>query len=174
MKLDLTEFLPGDFNDSSRVWIYQSSRLFLLSEVFEIEKLLENFVDNWQSHGTPVKGYANLFYGQFIVIMADETATGVSGCSTDSSVRVIKAIEQQFNVQLFDRQQLAFLIKDKVQLLPLSQLQYAADNNFITAGTFYFNNTVLTKKELVDNWVIPIEKSWLVKRINLPAFPKQE
>lgn len=174
MKLDLTEFLPADFNDESRVWIYQSSRLFLLSEVFKIEKLLEDFVEKWQSHGTPVKGYANLFYGQFIVIMADESAAGVSGCSTDSSVRVIKTIEQQFNVQMFDRQHLAFLIKDKVQLLPLSQLQYAADNNFITAETPYFNNTVLTKKELVDNWIMPIEKSWLVKRINLPAFPKQE
>ena len=174
MKLDLKDFLPADFNDNSRVWIYQNSRLFLLSEVFEIEKLLEDFVENWQSHGTPVKGYANLFYGQFIVMMADETGTDVSGCSTDSSVRVIKTIEQKFNVQLFDRQNLAFLIKDKVQLLPLTQLQYAADNNFINAETLYFDNTVLTKKEMIENWIVPIEKSWLAKRVNLPAFPKQE
>ena len=75
---------------------------------------------------------------------------------------------------MFDRQNQAFLIKDKVQLLPLSQLQYAADNNFINAETLYFNNTVLTKKELVENWIAPIEKSWLAKRVNLPAFPKQE
>lgn len=173
MKLDLKEFLPADFNDSSKVWIYQSSRLFLLSEVFEIEKMLEDFIESWQSHGTPVKGYANLFYGQFIVMMADETATGVSGCSTDSSVRVIKAIEEKFGVHMFDRQNLAFLIKDKVQLLPLSQLHYAAENNFINADTPYFNNTVLTKKELLENWIVPIQKSWLAKRINLPAFPKE-
>ena len=172
MKSDLQEFLPTDFTDSSKVWVYQSSRLFLLSEAFEIETILEEFVDGWQSHGTPVKGYANLFYGQFIIMMADETATGVSGCSTDSSVRVIKSMEQKFNVQMFDRQSLAFLIKDKVQLLPLSQLQYAADNNFITADTLYFNNTVLTKKELLENWMVPIQKSWLAKRISLPAFNK--
>lgn len=169
MKLDLKEHLPADFNDASRVWIYQSSRLFLLSEAFEIEKMLEDFVDNWKSHGDPVKGFANLFYGQFIVIMADETGTGVSGCSTDSSVRLIKAIEQQFSVQLFDRQNLAFLVKDKVQLLPLSQLQYAADNNFINGETLYFNNTVLTKGELIENWIVPIQKSWLAKRVSLPA-----
>ena len=172
MKIDLNEFLPAEFNNNSRVWVYQSSRLFLLSEAFEIETILEEFVDGWQSHGTPVKGYANLFYGQFIIMMADETATGVSGCSTDSSVRVIKSMEQKFNVQMFDRQSLAFLIKDKVQLLPLSQLQYAADNNFITADTLYFNNTVLTKKELLENWMVPIQKSWLAKRISLPAFNK--
>jgi len=169
MKLHMNELLPADFNDQSRVWIYQSSRLFLLSEVFEIEKMLEEFVENWKSHGDPVKGYANLFYGQFIIIMADETGTGVSGCSTDSSVRLIKAIEQQFSVQLFDRQNLAFYVKDKVQLLPLSQLQYAADNNFINADTLYFNNTVLTKAELIHNWIVPIQKSWLAKRVSLPA-----
>ncbi len=169
MQLDLTEFIPAGFSNQSRVWIYQSSRLFLLSEVFEIEKMLEEFATNWKSHGDPVKGYANLFYGQFIVVMADETNTGVSGCSTDSSVHLIKAMGERFNVNLFERQHLAFLIKDKVQVIPMSQLQYAADNGFINGDTLYFNNTVLTKEALLNNWIIPIKKSWLAARVSLPA-----
>lgn len=165
MNIDLQEHIPSDFDDNSRVWIYQSSRIFTLGEAFEIEKMLADFVDTWQSHGTPVKGYANLFFGHFVVVMADETATGVSGCSTDSSVRIIKLIEQRFNVKMFDRLNLAFFVKDKVQLLPLSQLQYGLDNNFITPDTVYFDNTVLTKKELLTNWMLPIKKSWLAKKI---------
>src|SRR5882757_685765 len=137
-----TELLPAELAGDSRVWIYQASRLFMLSEALEIEEMLESFVRDWNSHGTPVKGYANLFYGQFIVLMADETATGVSGCSTDSSVRLIKDVEQKFNVQLFERQNLAFIIKDKVELLPLSQLNHAVQNNFINGDTLYFNNTI--------------------------------
>jgi hypothetical protein len=50
-----------------------------------------------------------LFFGQFIILMADEKATGVSGCSTDSSVRLIKDIEQRFGVNMFDRTTLAFV-----------------------------------------------------------------
>ena len=65
-----------------------------MGEIFELEPLLENFVANWKSHGAKVKGYATVLYGQFILIMADETATTVGGCSTDSSVHVIKAIEE--------------------------------------------------------------------------------
>ncbi len=172
MNIDFKEQLPAGFNDQSKVWIYQSSRLFFISEAFEMEKMLEDFVSNWKSHADEVKGYANLFFGQFIVLMADETATGVSGCSTDSSVRLIKAIEEKFKVNLFDRQNLAFVVKDKIQLLPLSQLQYAVQNNFITADTLYFNNTVLTKKELEDNWIIPVQQSWLGKRIGLGAEVK--
>jgi hypothetical protein len=164
MNIDFKDQLPEEFADNSKVWIYQNSRLFTLGEALEIEEKLENFVSGWKSHGDEVKGYANLFFGQFIVLMADETAAGVSGCSTDSSVRLIKEIEQLYKVNLFDRQHLAFLIKGKVQLLPLSQLNYAIGNEFINADTLYFNNTVLTKRELIEQWIIPVKHSWLSKR----------
>src|SRR3954471_19987489 len=144
MNLEYKYLLPPDFSADFRVWIYQSSRLFALSEAIEIETMLERFVSQWDSHGIPVKGFATLFFGQFIILVADETATGVSGCSTDSSVRLIKDIEQKFNVSMFDRTTLAFVIKDKVQLLPMAQLQYAFDNGFISADTPYFNNLVQT------------------------------
>ena len=167
MNLDFKEHIPSDFNDSSRVWIYQSSRLFFISEALEMEDMLNEFASSWKSHGAPVKGFANLFFGQFIVLMADETATGVSGCSTDSSVHLIKSIEEKFNVQLFDRQNLAFVVKEKNQLLPLSQLDYAVENNFINGDTLYFNNTVLSKKEMLEKWIIPVKESWLAKRLTL-------
>ena len=167
MNLDFQQQLPPDFASNSRVWIYQSSRLFLISEALEMESMLEDFAANWKSHGDEVKGFANLFFGQFIVLMADESATGVSGCSTDSSVRLVKAIEEKFKVQLFDRQSLAFVVKEKIQLLPLNQLDYAVENNFINGDTLYFNNTVLTKKEMEEKWIILVKDSWLAKRVPL-------
>ena len=132
-----------------------------------MEDLLNDFTDKWLSHGTPVKGSGYLFFGQFIILMADEKATGVSGCSTDSSVRLIKDIEQRFGVNMFDRTTLAFVVKDKVQLLPLSQLQYAFDNGFIDSHTLYFNNLVQSKAELENNWLVPIKDSWLSKKITV-------
>jgi hypothetical protein len=159
--------IPGDFSAGSRVWVYQSNRLFSLQEALRIEDLLNDFVSNWQSHGIPVKGYANLFFGQFIALMADETATGVSGCSTDSSVRLMKNIEELFNVQLFNRQLLAFVVKDKIQILPLSQVPYAIGNNHISGETLYFNNLVQTKEELLNKWLIPVKDSWFKSRVSL-------
>jgi hypothetical protein len=166
MNLQFQKLIPEDFNDNSRVWIYQCNRLFTLSEALEIEELLENFTKGWQSHGAKVTGYANLFFGQFIILMADESATGVSGCSTDSSVRLIKNIEHDYNVNLFNRQMLAFVVKERIQLLPMEQLNYAIENEFINADTLYFNNTVQTKQELLNNWIIPVKESWLAKRFS--------
>ena len=167
MNLNYQENLPSAFSNDSRVWIYQSNRLFSIMEALQIEEMLKKFVMSWNSHGSPVKGYGNLFFGQFIILMADESASGVSGCSTDSSVRLIKHMEQLSQVNLFDRQLLAFLVKERIQLIPLSQLKYAFENNFISAETLYFNNTIQNKEQLMNNWIIPVKESWLAQRLGV-------
>src|SRR5580765_4302272 len=168
MNLDYKYLLDGSFHPDSKVWIYQANRLFSLSDALKIELILKDFTARWLSHGTPVKGAAYLFFGQFIVLMADERATGVSGCSTDSSVRLIKEIEKDFGVSMFDRMALAFIRIGKVEILPLPQLKYAVEQGFITADTLFFNNVVLTKEELENSWIIPAKDSWLAKKISFP------
>jgi hypothetical protein len=167
MNLAYKDLLPQDFAADSRVWIYQSSRLFSMGEALQIEDIVNHFTSAWKSHGTPVKGFGTLFFGQFVILMADENATGVSGCSTDSSVRLIKELETLYKVSMFDRQTLAFVKEDKIQLLPLNQLQYALENNFITPHTLYFNNLVQTKEELESKWMIPVKESWLAKKLTI-------
>jgi hypothetical protein len=170
MNFEYEHLIPEDFDPASRVWIYQSSRLFFISEALQIEDMLNGFVESWNSHGAKVKGYANLLFGQFVVLMADETAAGVSGCSTDSSVHLIKQIEEAYKVDMFNRQNLAFVVKEKIQTIPLSQLNYALENGFITPDTIYFNNLVLDKASLLSKWMIPVKESWLAARI--PALKK--
>lgn len=165
MNLEFKQLLPEDFDDQSRVWIYQSSRLFSLGEALELEVEINQFCEQWSSHGADVKAYGNLFFGQFVVLLADESQAGVSGCSTDSSVRFIKSLEQKYQVDFFNRTNLAFVIKDKIQLLPLNQLHYAFEHGFIEPNTLYFNNVVLTKAALENSWIIPVKDSWLANKI---------
>ena len=166
MNLDFKHLIPHDFNDNARVWIYQCNRQFTLDETLNIEGLLQKFAAGWLSHGAKVKGFANVFFGQFIIFMADETATGVSGCSTDSSLRVVKNIEQDYNVNLFDRQTLAFIVQQRIQLMPMAEMNIAIENNIINTDTLYFNNTVQTKQELMNEWIISVKNSWLTNRYN--------
>ena len=169
MNYEFKYLLPGNFSKDSRVWVYQGSRILTLSEALEAEELINNFCQEWTSHGADVEAYGNILFGQFLVLMADETRAGVSGCSTDSSIRFVKELEKKFNINFFNRSNLAFIIKDKIQLLPLSQLSYAYENNFITGDTLYFNNTVLNKEQLENNWIIPVKHSWLTNRLKIPS-----
>lgn len=165
---ELEGIIPADFADGARVWIYQSSRPFIEKEEKEINEQLYQFYVQWLSHGDKVKGWAGLVFRQFVVVIADETDTQVSGCSTDSSVRIIKSLERQYEVNFFDRMTLTFLVNGKAQMLPMNQVQYALDKGYIYKDTPLFNNLVATKQELMTNWLVPLHKSWLSARVSLP------
>jgi hypothetical protein len=163
----LAQLIPGDFADDSRVWVYQCNRPFSDKEELEINEQMHHFYAQWETHGMRVKGWAKVLFKQFIVVMADESSTGVSGCSTDSMVRVIKSLEKQYSINLFDRMTITFMVEGKPQPLPYSQVQYAIDKGYINKDTPLFNNTVGTKAELFSDWFIPLQDSWLAKRVNL-------
>lgn len=163
----LKSIIPSDFGDDSRVWIYQSNRRFTDAQQEEINEQLLQFYSQWNSHGTPVKGWASLVFGQFIVVLADEKASHVSGCSTDSMVRVIKSIERQYDTHLFDRLTLTFLVEGDAQMLPLSQVPYALEKGYLKSDSLLFNNTVQTKEELMKSWLIPMNESWLATRLQI-------
>lgn len=167
--MDINQLLPANFHPSSRVWIYQSNRPFSEQESLEINEQLHHFTSQWQAHGDAVKGWGQLLFNQVIVLMADESDTHVSGCSTDSSVRIIKSMERQYSVNLFDRLMLGFIVKDKLQLLPMAQLPYALEKGFIDENTLYLNNTVLTRADMDRSWLIPLKDSWLAKKLPLAS-----
>lgn len=159
--------LPEGFAPESRVWIFQGSRPFIEKEQREINEQLLQFYSQWQAHGEPVKGWAQLVFNQFIVVMADETGTRVSGCSTDGMLRIVKSLERQYDVNFFDRMMITFLVGKKAQMLPFSQVQYAMDKGYITEDTPVFNNIATTKAELLENWLVPLKNSWLASRLSL-------
>lgn len=165
MNIHFQDLIPKEFDDNARVWVYQSNRIFSIKEALQLEKELENFSREWNSHGSRVKSYASLYFGQFIILMADETDVKVGGCSTDSAFRFIQKVEKEYHVQLLDRQTLAFIVNDNLHLIPLAHVNYSIEHDYITPETLYFNNTILTKKELLNNWIIPVKDSWLAQRI---------
>lgn len=157
--------IPDKFASESKVWIYQCNRKLTEGECLEINMTLKNFVSLWKSHGNPVKGFGSVLFHQFLLVMADESTTGVSGCSTDSSVRLMKDIESKYGISLFDRLTLAFLINDDIVTIPLANFQQAIKDGMVNEETLYFNNTILTKEALENEWLIPIRKSWLAQKI---------
>lgn len=166
---EIASSIPAAFPDNARVWVYQCSRSFVEKEAKEVAEQLHHFYAGWQTHGTPVRGWADLLFRQFVVIMADESSVQVSGCSTDSSVRIIKSLERQYDVNFFDRLMLTMLVKGKAEMLPFSQVQYAIDKGYIDEHTMLFNNIVTTKAELLEKWIVPLNSSWLASRVTFPT-----
>jgi hypothetical protein len=163
--LPVTE-LPIQFNDASRIWIYQCDRDLSEQESSNINQRLQHFIVSWNTHGKPVKGYADVIYNRFILLMADETNFTVSGCSIDSSVAVIREIEKINQISLFNRNDLAFLIHNNIVTIPLNEIANAIKTGIVTADTLYFNNTIQNKQEWQTSWILPISQTWLSRYLS--------
>lgn len=156
--------IPPGFSPASRVWIYQSSRPFQEKELAEIKEQLYQFYAQWMSHNRPVKGWAGILFDQMILVVADDTGDRLCGSAVDHSVRVMKSLERQYEVSLLDRMTLGFLHQGKVALLPIVQISHALEMGKIDGNTLLFNNTITTRAQLEDQWLIPVKDSWLAKR----------
>lgn len=145
----------------SKVWVYQGDREFSYDEMDDIRETLYDFVDNWESHGMAVQGYGNIFHRRFIVFVADETGHGVSGCSTDKSVNLVKELGEKFKAEFFDRWMFAFMDENE-EIFTLSKDEFAQkyNNKELDQESLIFDPLVKTKDEFLKKWIIPIKDSW--------------
>lgn len=148
------------FSPQSKVWIYQSNRAFTPSEVTAIQQKLDEFTAQWKAHGHQLKAKAEIPYNFFIVLIVDQDTANATGCSIDSSVRVIKEIEQAFNVDLFDRFNMAYKINDEVHVNSKEDFETLITIKKITPETIVFNNLVQTLAEYQTKWELPLAESW--------------
>lgn len=152
----------NEMPDHSRVWVYQSDRKFSDEEVVKIEQLLIDFIGNWTTHGTALKASGAVLYNRFVIIMADEASVKASGCSIDKSVAFIKQLEKEFNCDFFNRLLIAFKVGNNIFTVPFHSITEKIAKNEISEDTLIFNNLISTKKEMLDNWIIPLKESWVL------------
>lgn len=145
----------------ARVWVYQADRPLHEVELALIEKTAPAFLDSWATHGKPLKASFRMFHNQFLVIGVDEEQQAASGCSIDSSVAFVQALEQELDVSFMDRGKVAFVSGDKVFLEAIPQLKSSISAGKITAETPTFNNLVANKQELEEKWLLPAKDTWL-------------
>lgn len=149
-----------DLADDSRVWIYQSSRELTAEEVREIKSHGNDFINSWAAHGTELKAAIEIFYNRFIVLFADETQVKASGCSIDSSVHFMQKIQDAYQLDLFDRLNIAFKVSNKIDALRMNDFQEALEKGRLTENTTVFNNLVESKVDFENNWEVPLKDSW--------------
>jgi hypothetical protein len=147
-------------SENSRIWIYQSDRILKQEEEAAILQVLEEFTSNWQAHGHDLAALGEVIYHKFIVISVDEQVAGATGCSIDKSVTLMKDIEQKFNINLFDRFQIAFKLNDELKSCGREEFEEMIKNKRVNEDTIVFNNLIQTRKELKTSWEIPFKESW--------------
>jgi len=96
------------------------------------------------------------------VLVADDTHH-VRGCSIDSSVHFVKALEQKYGLNFFDRMTYHYVIDEVFYTIHHSQLREAYQEGKISDDTLMVDNLVNTKSTFLERWITPLGESWYKK-----------
>jgi hypothetical protein len=152
----------SDLPDDARLWVFAASRPLTSEESTSLLARVDGFLAGWHAHGHAVVGARDLRLDQFLLIAADERATGVSGCSIDSLYRVLKEAEHDLGVGLLDASLVFYRDGDgAVRAASRPDFRELLRDGGIDEDTPVFDNTVRSVGDLRNEaWEKPLRSSW--------------
>lgn len=147
-------------SETSKLWVYPSSRKFYANEIPELEDEIQRFVENWKMDSNSFKASYKLAYNRFIILVADDSESEMTVKDLDAAVAFILRLQQQYDVVLLDKMNVCFKQGEYTQYKELTDFKKLLKNKAITGKTIIFDNLVQTKEEFEHYWEVPIEDSW--------------
>ncbi len=149
-----------NISENSRIWIYQANRVLNSDEEQKIQQKLNDFTSQWQAHGHDLAAQGEIRYHQFIILSVDEQVAGATGCSIDKSVYLMKEIEQEFSLELFDRFRIAYRDGEDVINCSRQEFEDLLIKGTLNSDTVVFNNMVSIRRDLSTIWEVAMKDSW--------------
>ena len=143
-----------------RVIIYPASRSFTPKESKVITEKLYDFLATWAAHGKPLSSSFKIEKNQFIVVCVDEEKEAASGCSIDSLGQVMKSIDAEFNLGLFDRMKATFVENGEIKTLKLKDFREGLKSGEISKDIEVFDFSKNSYVAFLSDFLLPLRRSW--------------
>lgn len=154
---------------NGRIWIYSADRALSAPEAVEIKKRLASFCNDWSAHGSRLAADFNIVYNQIMMLGVDEEVAEATGCSIDKATDIFKQIDEEFQLDLFNRMNLFFVQNERLRLVKLADINQAYRSGLVREDTIFLDNSISTRSHLDERWQLPFKDSWMFKKVKLPA-----
>lgn len=148
--------------DDARLWVFAAPHPLDPSESEVLLKRVDGFLDGWLAHGRAVVGARELRDDRFLLVGADERASGVSGCSIDSLYHTLQEVERELDVTLTDSSLVWFHDEaGEIHALPRGEFRERVRAGEVDEDTVVFDNTVAAVGAVRGGrWELPMRDSW--------------
>ncbi len=147
---------------AARVWIFAAREPLSGPAQERVLQRTDQFLAGWAAHGRPVTGAREVKYDRFLVVAADEAASGVSGCSIDSLFHALAETERETGTTLTDQSLVWFRNSaGEIEALSRSEFRQLVRDGGAGADTTVFDHTIATVGDLSGGrWELPLRDSW--------------
>ena len=145
-----------NLHPQSKIWIYISKEKIDDITQNNISSLFNDFHKDWKSHGKRVNGQLKFIKENLLVIGADYFPNGMCGRAVDAQVRFINQINEEFNLDLLNRTNIAFVKQNSIVVHNYNNLNTLIKEGSVKKSTIYCN-TFSTKNS--DKIYLPFAES---------------
>ena len=143
-----------------RIIIYPASRPFTAKESKIITEKIFDFLGTWAAHGKPLSASFKIEKNQFIVIAVDEEKEVASGCSIDALSGVMRQLDQEFSLGLFDRMKASFVENGEIKTMKLQDFRKGLKDGTISKEIEVFDFSKDTYVAFLSDFLLPLKRSW--------------
>jgi len=158
--------------DDARLWVFAAPRPLNDEEREALLARVDTFLERWAAHGAPVLGARDFRHGVFLLVAADERATGVSGCSIDTLFHALADVESALGTDLRRSGSLVFY-RDAgggVRAAERAEFRRLAAAGEVGDDTVVFDNTAGTVGDLRGGrWETRFRDAWHARAFPLGA-----
>ena len=140
----------------NKVWIYISSQLIDKSLFNKLNEKFNNFFTDWKSHGEQIQGEFKVIDNYIIALTATVRNGGMCGRAVDAQVRFMKDLDQDFDMDLLNRNKMGFISDNQLKIFDFKDLNNLIKQNEINQNTIWCNTFLSTNNEEV---YLPFSKS---------------
>ena len=143
-----------------RVIIYPASRPFTAKESKVITEKLYDFLSSWAAHGKPLSSSFKIEKNQFIVVCVDEEQEAASGCSIDALGGVMREIDQEYQLGLFDRMKASYVENGEIKTVKLQDFRNGLKSGEISHDIEVFDFSKNSYIAFLSDFLLPLRRSW--------------
>jgi hypothetical protein len=143
------------------MWVFAAGRALAADEQERLLRAVDEFLDDWKAHGRPLSCARDLRHGQFLFVAVDESAMGASGCSIDSMMRTLSALERELGVELVNHGPVLYRAGAEIRREMRPAFAARAARGEVTPDTIVFDNTLTRVGDLqAGRWEVPAREAW--------------
>jgi len=146
--------------DSSRIWVYGSDKPIEPEKEKMLLGAVDEFLDRWAAHGSPLHSARKWEDGRFLTIGVDSTREGASGCSIDGLYRSLKSLEPSIGASIVTSGLVYYRDKNGIQAVTRDEFTNRAAKGEITADTEVFDLSVTNLNEWKSRFRSRAADSW--------------
>ncbi|HSJ65035.1 MAG TPA: hypothetical protein VK922_14180 [Gemmatimonadaceae bacterium] len=154
-------------SDDARVWVFASDRAVREPDSERLLAAVDEFLEHWHAHGSPLTSAREWREERFLIIAAD--GEGASGCSVDGLFRALKTLGDRIGANLVTSG-LVFYRDGSgvVQSATRPEFSAGAAGGTIGPDTPVFDTSLTRLGDLRERFERPASGSWHATLLSAP------